>query len=150
MRLVSGSNDAVCHTLAPPMRQALCLSFQVSEPGSPGAGMVKVRQASLPVLTSQAPTQLRVPSCPPVLSPCRTSSLPPLVLSVSGAAVKPCVLGEGVPVAGSVGAAAFTSQTTSPLSRLTAIIRMSLVGMNTLLPYMAIPRCVRDCLILGS
>jgi hypothetical protein len=59
-------------------------------------------------------------------------------------------LGAGVPVAGSVGAAAFTSQASSPLSRLTAIIRMSLVGMKTLLPYMAIPRWVRDCLILGS
>src|SRR5262249_4623464 len=40
-----------------------------------------------------------------------------LVFSVSGAAVKPCVLGEGVPVAGSVGAAASTSQATSPESR---------------------------------
>ena len=45
-RLVSGSNEAVCQTLAPPMRQALWLSFQVSEPGSPGAGTVKVRHAS--------------------------------------------------------------------------------------------------------
>ncbi len=54
-----------------------------------------MRQASWPELTSQAPIQLRVPSCPPVLSPCRTSSLPPRVLSVSGAAVKPWVLGDG-------------------------------------------------------
>ncbi len=59
------------------MRQALWLSFQVSEPGSPGAGMVKVRHASLPVSASKAPTQLRVPCEPPVLSPWMTSSLPP-------------------------------------------------------------------------
>jgi hypothetical protein len=31
-----------------------------------------------------------------------------------------------------------------------AIMRMSLVPMNTLLPYIAMPRCVRDCLIFGS
>ena len=126
------------------------MSFQVSEPGSPGAGMVKVRQASWPVLTSQAPIQLRVPSWPPVLSPCSTSSLPPRVLSASGAAVKPWVLGEGVPVTGSVGARACTSQATSPESRLIAIMRMSLVAMKTLLPYIAIPRLVRDLVILGS
>src|SRR5215468_8064767 len=112
--------------------------------------MVKVRHASLPSLTSQAPTQLRVPSCPPVLSPCRTSSLPPLVLTTTGAPVKPCVLGDGVPVTGSVGALASTSQINSPESRLIAIMRMSLVEMRTLSPYNAIPRLVRDCLILGS
>src|SRR5215813_8029905 len=150
MRLVPGSNDAVCHTPAPPMRQALWLSFQVSEPGSPGAGIVKVRQASLPSLTSQAPTQLLVPSWPPVLSPCRTSSLPPLVLITTGAPVKPWVLGDGVPVAGSVGALASTSQITSPESRLSAIMRMSLVETKILFPYIAMPRLVRDCLILGS
>src|SRR2546430_1146423 len=76
MRLLSGSNDAVCHTLAPPMRQALCLSFQVSEPGSPGAGIVKVRHTNAPVLASKAPAQLLVPIEPPVLSPTSTSSLP--------------------------------------------------------------------------
>src|SRR6266702_2957178 len=150
MRLVAGSYEAVCHTPPPPMRQALWLSFQVSEPGSPGAGIVKVRHASWPLLTSQAPTQLLVPSWPPVLSPCRTSSLPPRVLSVSGAAVNPWVLGDGVPVAGSVGAAAFTSQITSPESRLTAIMRISFVETKTLFPYIAIPRLVRACLIFGS
>src|SRR5215472_3392486 len=112
--------------------------------------MVKVRQASLPVLVSQAPTQLRVPSWPPELSPCTTSSLPPAVLMASGAAVKVWVLGEGVPVAGSVGAVACVSQTTSPESRLSAMMRTSLVEMNTLLPYIAIPRLVRDLVILGS
>src|SRR6202030_3518811 len=112
MRLVVGSNEAACHTLAPPMRQALWLSFQVSEPGSPGAGMVKVRHASWPVLTSKAPTQLLVPIEPPVLSPTSTSSLPPRVLTVSGAPENPWTL-DGVPVAGSVGAAACVSQITA-------------------------------------
>src|SRR6267154_4997026 len=106
MRLVAGSYDPVCQTPPPPTRQALWLSFQVSEPGSPGAGMVKVRQASWPILTSQAPIQLLVPSWPPELSPCRMSSLPPAVLTASGAAVNPCVLADGVPVTGSVGARA--------------------------------------------
>src|SRR5215510_10961191 len=149
MRLVSGSNDAVCHTLAPPMRHALCLSFQVSEPGSPGAGMVKVRQTSAPVAASKAPAQLRVPIEPPVLSPTSTSSLPPRVLTVSGAPEKPCTL-DGVPVAASVGAAALTSQITSPESRLSAISRASYVATNTLLPYIAMPRLVRERVILGS
>jgi hypothetical protein len=106
------------------MRQALCLSFQVSEPGSPGAGIVKVRQTRAPVLASKAPAQLLVPIEPPVLSPTSTSSLPPRVLTVSGAPEKPCTF-EGVPVVGSVGAAALTSQTTSPESRLSAIRRAS-------------------------
>src|SRR5262249_45486590 len=126
------------------------LSFQVSEPGSPGAGIVKVRHASWPVLTSQAPTQLRVPSWPPVDSPCSTSSLPDLVLITSGPPVNPCVLGEGVPVRGSVGALASTSQITLPSSLLIAIMRMSLVETRILFPYMAMPRLVRDCVILGS
>src|SRR5215475_11481138 len=101
--------------------------------------MVKVRHASLPSLTSQAPTQLLVPSWPPAL-----------VLITIGAPVKPCVLGDGVPVAGSVGALASTSQITSPESRLSAIMRMSLVETKILFPYIAMPRLVRDCLILGS
>src|SRR5205814_6382473 len=107
--------------------QALWLSFQVSEPGSPGAGMVKVRHARLPVLASQAATQLRVPSWPPELSPCTMISLPPRVLRASGAPVMDWVFGEGVPVTGSVGARALTSQATAPDSRSSAIKRMSLV-----------------------
>jgi len=55
-------------------------------------------------------------------------------LTTSGAAVNDCVLAEGVPVAGSVGATAFTSQATSPESLLSAIMRMSLVATNTLFP----------------
>src|SRR6516165_6000821 len=38
----------------PPVCQALLLSFQVSEPGSPGAGITYLRQASLPVAASRA------------------------------------------------------------------------------------------------
>src|SRR6267154_3586753 len=150
MRFVAGSYDPVCQTPPPPTRQALWLSFQVSEPGSPGAGMVKVRQARLPLLTSQAATQLRVPSWPPELSPWTISSLPPLVLRVSGAPVMDWVLGEGVPVTGSVGASALTSQATAPESRSSAIKRMSFVLANTLLPYIARPRVVRDWVSLGS
>jgi hypothetical protein len=132
--LAAGSYDAVCHTPPPPTRHALWLSFHVSDPGSPGAGMVKVRHASLPVSTSKAPTQLRVPSWPPVLSPWMISSLPPAVLTTSGAPVKPCVRGDGVPVAGSVGAAALTSHASSPESFLSAIMRISFVETITLSP----------------
>ncbi len=103
-------------------------------PVRPGPGMVKVRHASLPVPTSKAPTQLLVPSWPPVLSPWITSSLPPLVLTAIGAPVNPCVFAEGVPVAGSVGAVALTSHASSPESFLRAIMRMSLVEMITLSP----------------
>src|SRR6202051_4434813 len=112
--------------------------------------MVKVRQARLPVSTSHAPTQLLVQSCPPELSPCTPSSLPPAVLIASGAAVNVWVLGEGVPVAGSVGAVACVSQASSPESRLSAMMRTSVVERKTLLPYIAIPRLVRDLVILGS
>jgi hypothetical protein len=116
------------------MRQALWLSFHVSEPGSPGAGTVNVRHASLPESMSKAPTQLRVPSWPPVLSPWITKSFPPAVLIASGAPVMPWVLGDGVPVAGSVGAVALISHATSPESFLSAMMRMSLVLTITLSP----------------
>src|ERR1700720_4329869 len=131
------------------MRQALWLSFQVSEPGSPGAGIVKVRHTSSPVLTSKPPTQLLVPSEPPVDSPCTTSSRPPAVLMVKGAPENAWVF-DGVPVLGSIGAAACTSHTTSPESRLSAIRRASYVERKILLPYMARPRVVRDTRIFGS
>jgi hypothetical protein len=86
--------------------------------------MVKVRHTSLPVSASKAPTQLRVPWEPPVLSPWTTSSRPPAVLMVSGAPENACVL-DGVPVLGSVGADAWISHATSPESRLSAIRRAS-------------------------
>src|ERR1700675_1713694 len=124
MRLVAGSNEAACHTLAPPMRQALWLSFQVSEPGSPGAGIVKVRHTSCPFAISKAPIQLRVPNDPPVDSPWITSSRPAAVLIATGGAENAWVF-DGVPYLESCGAAACTSHTTSPESRLSAMMRAS-------------------------
>src|SRR5215813_4604657 len=79
-----------------------------------------------------------------------TGTPSPKTQGFTGAPVKPWVLGDGVPVAGSVGALASTSQITSPESRLSAIMRMSLVETRILFPYIAMPRLVRDCLILGS
>src|SRR5258708_248910 len=49
----------------PPVCQALFLSFQVSLPGSPGAGMTYLRQASLPVAASTATMKSRTPRSPP-------------------------------------------------------------------------------------
>ena len=45
----------------PPVCHALVLPFQVSLPGSPGAGMVKVRQSNFPVAGSSPATQSRTP-----------------------------------------------------------------------------------------
>src|SRR3954449_8940144 len=50
----------------PPICQALFLSFQVSLPGSPGAGMTYLRQISLPEAPSSAAIQSRTPRSPPV------------------------------------------------------------------------------------
>ena len=50
-------------TDTPPVRQAS--PFQVSDPGSPGAGMVKVFHAGRPVAASRAWTKPRIPSSPP-------------------------------------------------------------------------------------
>src|SRR6516164_3433354 len=49
----------------PPVCQALFLSFQVSEPGSPGAGITYLRQASLPVAALTATIKSRTPQSPP-------------------------------------------------------------------------------------
>src|SRR5215471_2462355 len=49
----------------PPVCQALFLSFQVSEPGSPGAGITYLRHASLPVAASRATMKSRTPRSPP-------------------------------------------------------------------------------------
>ena len=58
------------------------LSFQVSLPGSPGAGMVNLRQTSLPVAASSAAIQSRSPVEPP--------AAPMMILSLiaSGAAAQ--------------------------------------------------------------
>ena len=49
----------------PPVRQALFLSFQVSLPGSPGAGMTKVFHCTSPVFGSSDAIQSRTPLSPP-------------------------------------------------------------------------------------
>src|SRR5437660_9117438 len=76
--LVSGSYEPVCHKPPPPVFQALVLSFQVSLPGSPGAGTAYQRHSSLPVRASSAASQPREA----VLTPFATSTLPS---TVSGA-----------------------------------------------------------------
>ena len=65
----------------PPVCQALFLSFQVSLPGSPGAGTTYLRQSSLPVAASSAAIKSRTPRSPP--------AAPTMILSLtaSGAAV---------------------------------------------------------------
>src|SRR5262249_59762097 len=52
----------VTQTAPPPVSQALVVPFQVSLPGSPGAGTVNLRQATLPVAASTAASQSRSPS----------------------------------------------------------------------------------------
>src|SRR5258705_12053931 len=89
----------------PPVFQALFLSFHVSLPGWPGAGTEYQRQSSLPVLTSSAASQPRVPASP---APFATITLPSAVI---GAAWKGSFLPK------SLGLAPCLSPTTPPLSR---------------------------------
>src|SRR5215467_11332849 len=49
----------------PPVCQALFLSFQVSLPGSPGAGMMYCRQMNFPVAASTPMMKSRTPLSPP-------------------------------------------------------------------------------------
>src|SRR5580704_18667835 len=74
--LVAGSYEPVCQMPAPPVFQALFLSFQVSLPGSPGLGIAYQRHSSLPVLASSAASQPRVP---PPAAPLATRTLPSAV-----------------------------------------------------------------------
>ena len=97
----------------PPVFQALFLSFQVSLPGSPGLGTAYQRHSSLPVLTSSAASQPRVPPSP---APLATMTLP----STTSGAVKNF---SWLP--NSLATATFLSQTISPLSRLMAMTRPS-------------------------
>src|SRR5215471_13595058 len=62
----------------PPVCQALFLSFQVSLPGSPGAGMTYFFQATLPVAASSAAMKSRTPWSPP--------AAPTMMLSLTGSA----------------------------------------------------------------
>src|SRR6266478_1192594 len=65
----------------PPVCQALFLSFQVSLPGSPGAGMTYLRHASLPLAASTATMKSRTPRSPP------EAPMTILSFTASGAAV---------------------------------------------------------------
>src|ERR1700741_1146 len=64
------------HIAPPPICQALFLSFQVSLPGSPGAGITYLRHSSLPVLASSDAIQSRTPRSP--------AAGPAVVLSFTG------------------------------------------------------------------
>src|SRR6266699_6566607 len=130
--LVAGSYEPVCQSPPPPVFQALFLSFQVSLPGSPGAGTAYQRHNSLPVLASRPATQPRVPASP---APLATMTLPS---ATSGAACIRSLLPN------SLGLATFLSQTISPLSRLRAITRPSGRLAITRSSHSAMPRvCVR-------
>src|ERR1700722_3453656 len=102
------SKEPVPHMAPPPVCQALFLSFQVSEPGSPGAGITYLRHASLPDAASRATMKSRTPRSPP--------EAPTMILSLtaSGAAEKRSV---GCP------SDRLVSQATLPVSLLVAIMR---------------------------
>src|SRR6266446_4895774 len=110
---VAGSYEPVCQIPPPPVFQALWSSFQVSLPGSPGLGTTYQRHNSLPVLTSSAATQPRVPPSP---APFCTITLP----SATSGAVRnfSCLPNSVLP-------ATILSHTISPLSRSIAMTRPS-------------------------
>src|SRR5262252_9718895 len=112
----------------PPVFHALWSSFHVSLPGSPGLGTVYQRHSSLPVLTSSAATQPRVPPSP---APFCTRTLP----SATSGAVRnfSCLPNSFFP-------ATILSHTISPLSRLTAITRPSGRLAITRTSHSAMPR----------
>src|SRR5882724_3002840 len=111
----------------PPVFQALLPSFQVSLPGSPGLGTEYQRHSSLPVLTSRAASQPRVPPSPELA----TMTLP----SATCGAVRNL---SRVP--NSLATATFLSQTISPLSRLMAMTRPSGRLASTRSSHSAMPR----------
>src|SRR5262249_29051745 len=78
--LLAGSYEPVCQSPPPPVFHALVLSFQVSLPGSPGFGTAYQRQSSLPVLTSSAASQPRVPASP---APFAINTLPSAVIGAA-------------------------------------------------------------------
>jgi hypothetical protein len=111
----------------------LFLSFQVSLPGSPGAGMVYLRHSSLPVAASSAAIQSRAPPSPP--------DAPMTILSL---------MGSGAPVTVMRSASdTLVSHTTLPESLSVAMMRAgALAGEMTRLPQKAAPRLanIRSCL----
>src|SRR5215510_6165242 len=138
---VVGSYDPVCHSPPPPVFHALVLSFQVSLPGSPGLGTAYQRHNSLPVLTSSAASQPRVPPSP---APLATKTLPS---AVRGAEFILSLLPN------SLGLATCLSHTISPLSRLMAITRPSGRLLITRSSHSAMPRergILPSCLTPGS
>jgi hypothetical protein len=62
---VAMSQDPVTHTAPPPVCQALLWSFQVSAPGSPGAGKTYLRHTNRPVAASSPTIKSRTPWSPP-------------------------------------------------------------------------------------
>src|SRR5215470_18871785 len=133
--LVSGSYVPVTQTAPPPVCQALVLSFQVSLPGSPGAGMVYLRHRSLPVAASSAAIQSRAPPSPP--------EAPIMILSL---------IGRGAPVIVIFSASdTFVSHTTLLEILSVAITRAgALAGEMTKLPHNAAPRLATCRSCLGS
>src|SRR5260370_338753 len=67
----------------PPGFPALFLSFPVSLPGSPGAGMTYLRHAPLPVVPSSPAMKTRTPRSPPA-APTMILSFPPSCASRLG------------------------------------------------------------------
>src|SRR5580700_10778757 len=133
--LVSTSYVPVTQMAAPPVCQALLLSFQVSLPGSPGAGTVYLSHTRLPVAASSAAIQSRMPA--PLLA------APMMILSLmaSGAVVM-TTLG----ISGNV-----VSHATLPVSLSVAMTRPGLLAAEmTNLPHSATPRLWRCCSCLGS
>src|ERR1700685_3998201 len=117
----------------PPVCQALVLSFQVSLPGSPGAGIVYLRHSSLPVAPSSAAIQSRAPPSPP--------DAPITILSL---------MGSGAPVMVTRSESdTLVSHTTLPEFLSVAMMRAgALAGEMTKLPQKVAPRLasIRSCL----
>src|SRR5262249_51821515 len=134
--LVAGSKVPVTHTAPPPVRQALVLPFQVSLPGSPGAGIVYFCHRRLPVVASSPAIQSRTPWSP-LAAPTLTLSL-----MAGGPAVK---VTSGV-------SENEVSHTTLPVSLSVAMMRGELpkppAPVMTRLPDSAAPRLRirRSCL----
>src|SRR5208282_4578635 len=105
--------------------QALLLPFQVSLPGSPGAGIVYLRHSSLPVAASSAAIQSRAPPSPP--------EAPMTILSL---------MGSGAPVMVTRSESdTLVSHTTLPVVLSVAMMRAGeLAGEMTRLPQKAAPR----------
>src|SRR5207237_10494144 len=81
----------VVHIDAPPVCQALFLSFQVSLPGSPGAGTVYFFHTTLPVAASRLASQPRAPRSPPA-EPTTTRALMTSRAEVSSGAGWACMV----------------------------------------------------------